>query len=146
MGSAKTEAQMRYQRKIGLVARSFKIKATCAESFKKACEEQNEGQAAVITRLMQAYVSGELVEAKSTKKNKEPSYVRKDSRKKAVTNMIAQAEAIKAAEENILDNQPDESEQYARAEAVSQALEEAIEKLQEALEAYEEEKKSNVKS
>ena len=57
--NAQTVASDKYQKKIGLIAKSFKIRRSLADDFKKACEERGEGQAAVISRLMQNYIDGE---------------------------------------------------------------------------------------
>ena len=51
-----TVASMKYQKKAGLIAKSFKIKKTLADEFRKACKERGEGQAAVVTRLLQGYI------------------------------------------------------------------------------------------
>lgn len=54
--NAQTVTSAKYQKKVGLIAKSFKIKRTLAEEFKQACEDRGEGQAAVISRLMQEYI------------------------------------------------------------------------------------------
>ena len=54
--NAQTVASDKYQKKIGLIAKSFKIRRSLADDFKKACGERGEGQAAVISRLMQEYI------------------------------------------------------------------------------------------
>ena len=56
--NTQTVASDKYQKKIGLIAKSFKIKKSLADDFKKACEERGEGQAATISRLMQDYIDG----------------------------------------------------------------------------------------
>ena len=54
--NAQTIASKKYQQKVGLIAKSFKIKKTLADDFKAACQKRGEGQAAVISRLMQEYI------------------------------------------------------------------------------------------
>lgn len=53
-----TIASMKYQKKAGLVAKSFKIKKTLADDFREACKSRGEGQAAVVSRLLQGYIDG----------------------------------------------------------------------------------------
>jgi hypothetical protein len=57
--SSQTKATAKYQEKVGLVSRSYKLKAVDADIFKAACEANGESQAAVLTRLMAAYVNGD---------------------------------------------------------------------------------------
>lgn len=56
MANTQTKATDKYQKKIGLVVKGFKIKKELAEQFAQACEERGEGQAATISRLMQEYI------------------------------------------------------------------------------------------
>lgn len=53
MANTQTKATQKYQEKIGLIAKSYKIKKDLAEEFKKACERKGVGQAAQISKLMQ---------------------------------------------------------------------------------------------
>jgi hypothetical protein len=55
---ASTKATDKYQAKVGLAARTYKLKAETADSFKAACEASGESQAAVLSRLMTAFVAG----------------------------------------------------------------------------------------
>ena len=55
--SAQTIATAKYQEKAGIIARSYKLKATTANAFKTACDSNGESQAAVLTRLMTNYIS-----------------------------------------------------------------------------------------
>jgi hypothetical protein len=57
--SAQTKATARYQEKVGLAARTYKLKTADADAFKVACEANGESQAAVLTRLMASYVLNE---------------------------------------------------------------------------------------
>ena len=60
--NAQTVASRKYQEKIGLIAKSYKIKRTTAEAFAKACERAGVGQAATITRLMLQYAKEQGIE------------------------------------------------------------------------------------
>lgn len=54
--NTQTKATDKYQQKIGLIAKSFKIKKELADEFKIACEKAGVGQAATITRLMKQFI------------------------------------------------------------------------------------------
>ncbi len=54
--NAQTRATTRYQEKIGLTVKSFKIKKDLSDKFKETCEKTGEGQAEVISRLMMDYI------------------------------------------------------------------------------------------
>jgi len=56
MGKASTKAVKKYQDKVGIIARSYKLKASDADAFRDACAANGESQASVLTRLMDAYV------------------------------------------------------------------------------------------
>lgn len=56
MANTQTKATKNYQKKIGLIAKSFKIKKELADEFKEACEKAGVGQAATISRLMQEFI------------------------------------------------------------------------------------------
>ena len=53
---AQTKATDKYQKKIGLIAKSYKIKRTLADDFAKACEKVGVSQAAKISELMQEFI------------------------------------------------------------------------------------------
>ena len=55
MQNIQTKATAKYQAKIGLVARSYKLKKTVADEFKEACKIAGDTQAAVLTRFMIEY-------------------------------------------------------------------------------------------
>jgi len=59
--NAQTLASMRYQQKIGLIPKSFKIKKELADNFKKACEEKGVGQAATVSKLLQGFIDGKFI-------------------------------------------------------------------------------------
>lgn len=50
----------RYQKKAGYKMKGFKLKGDIADRFADACRERGESQAAVITRLMESYIAGEV--------------------------------------------------------------------------------------
>lgn len=54
--NTQTKATDKYQQKIGLIAKSFKIKKELADEFKAACEKAGVGQAATITKLMKQFI------------------------------------------------------------------------------------------
>ena len=47
----------KYQEKVGYIAKSFKLKKDITDRFTAACRERGESQAAVITRLMESYIT-----------------------------------------------------------------------------------------
>lgn len=53
---AQTAATMRYQKKMGLIAKSYKIKKMLADDFALACKARGIGQAAAISELMQNFI------------------------------------------------------------------------------------------
>ena len=58
VGSPKqqTNASRKYQNKVGLIAKSYKIKREVADAFADACEKAGVSQAAKITELMLGFV------------------------------------------------------------------------------------------
>lgn len=61
IGNPKTQtiASKKYQQKVGLIAKSYKIKKEIADRFKEACDMNGESQAVVISRLMEQYINQE---------------------------------------------------------------------------------------
>lgn len=53
-----TIATEKYQKKIGLITKSYKLKKTLVDDFKEACDRRGESQAAALSRLMQEYIDG----------------------------------------------------------------------------------------
>lgn len=47
----------KYQEKVGYIAKSFKLKKDITDRFTATCRERGESQAAVITRLMETYIT-----------------------------------------------------------------------------------------
>lgn len=55
MAKANTRATAKYQAKVGLVAKTYKLKANIADDFKRACTVKGESQAAALMRFMTEY-------------------------------------------------------------------------------------------
>lgn len=56
MANVQTKASTKYQKKVGLISKSYKIKQSLAEDFKETCDRLGVGQAATISRLMQQFI------------------------------------------------------------------------------------------
>lgn len=54
--NVQTRATMKYQKKVGIIAKSFKIKKELADNFKIACEKAGVSQASQISRMMQQFI------------------------------------------------------------------------------------------
>lgn len=54
--TAQTEASKRYQKKVGLIAKSYKLKKDLAEEFARVCKEEGVSQAALLTEWMTKYI------------------------------------------------------------------------------------------
>lgn len=50
-----TIATAKYQKKVGLIVKGFKIRKEIADRFAKACEKEGVSQASKITELMEQY-------------------------------------------------------------------------------------------
>lgn len=55
--NTQTRATDKYQKKAGLVAKSFKIRRELADDFAKACERADRSQASVISEFMQEFIN-----------------------------------------------------------------------------------------
>ena len=55
-GNPQTRASMKYQEKVGLVAKSYKIKKALADEFAETCARLGVGQAATISGLMREFI------------------------------------------------------------------------------------------
>lgn len=51
-----TVASTKYQKKAGLISKSYKLKREVVEEFAKACEEAGVSQSSQLTRMMQDFV------------------------------------------------------------------------------------------
>lgn len=56
MANAQTIASRKYQNKVGLVAKSYKIKKELADRFAVACKKAGVSQAAQITKMMEKFI------------------------------------------------------------------------------------------
>ena len=54
--NTQTRATTKYQQKIGLMVKGFKIKKSIADDFKATCDRIGVGQAATISRLMEEFI------------------------------------------------------------------------------------------
>ena len=54
-----TVAQAKYQQKIGLIAKTYKLKKTLTEEFAEACQKAGVGQAAQLSKLMQEFIDSQ---------------------------------------------------------------------------------------
>lgn len=54
--NTQTKATKKYQQKMGLIAKSYKIKKELADKFAETCNRLGVGQAATITKLMQEFI------------------------------------------------------------------------------------------
>ena len=56
MGTAATRATAKYQKKRGLISKSYKLPRSIVEEFAEACEERELSQASVLTKYMMYYI------------------------------------------------------------------------------------------
>lgn len=56
MGTAATRATARYQKKKGLISKSYKLSRDVVDEFAEACEEMELSQAQVLTKYMKYYI------------------------------------------------------------------------------------------
>lgn len=56
-----TKATDRYQKKVGLIAKSFKIKKDIANDFKNTCDSLGISQASVISNFMKEFCEKNVV-------------------------------------------------------------------------------------
>lgn len=54
-GSAQTKATERYQKKMGLICKTYKLPSNVVEAFAEACEANDISQAAQLTKYMKGY-------------------------------------------------------------------------------------------
>lgn len=58
--TARTRATEKYQNKVGLVSKAYKLKKSVVEDFAKACEQQGVAQSAQLTKMMLEYIEKNL--------------------------------------------------------------------------------------
>lgn len=51
-----TIATKKYQEKVGLISKTYKLKKSIVDEFKQACDSNGESQAEVLTRFMKQYI------------------------------------------------------------------------------------------
>lgn len=57
MANTQTKASTKYQKKVGLISKSYKIKKNLADEFKEVCDKKGVGQAETISKLMQQFIN-----------------------------------------------------------------------------------------
>lgn len=60
MGTAATEATGRYQKKKGLISKSFKLDRETVEMFAEACENAETSQSKELTKFMKRFIKKHL--------------------------------------------------------------------------------------
>ena len=56
MANIQTKATDKYQKKIGLMVKGFKLKRDLVERYQETCERLGVGQAATISELMEKFI------------------------------------------------------------------------------------------
>jgi len=56
MSTPATRATARYQKKKGLISKSYKLPRVVVDEFAEACEEMEQSQAQVLTKYMMYYI------------------------------------------------------------------------------------------
>lgn len=54
--SAQTIASEKYQKKVGIIVKGFKVKKDLADEFAQACERAGKSQASVISDFMREFI------------------------------------------------------------------------------------------
>lgn len=54
--NTQTRATVKYQERIGLISKSYKLKRDLTEAFASACDKAGVGQAAQLSKLMQSFI------------------------------------------------------------------------------------------
>lgn len=54
--NVQTRATSKYQKKVGIIAKSFKIKKELADEFAAACEKAGVSQASQISKMMREFI------------------------------------------------------------------------------------------
>jgi hypothetical protein len=63
----KYAAQKKYQEKVGIIAKSYRLKKDLTDAFARACEKRGVSQAGQLTTMMQAFI--DEVNAETGEKN-----------------------------------------------------------------------------
>ena len=56
MTKAQTKATDKWQKKVGIISKSFKLKKELTDEFKEACEKAGVSQAAQISKMMREFI------------------------------------------------------------------------------------------
>ena len=56
MPTAQTKATDKWQKKVGIISKSFKLKKELTEEFKEACEKAGVSQASQISKMMREFI------------------------------------------------------------------------------------------
>ena len=56
MPKAQTKATDKWQKKVGIISKSFKLKKELTDEFKEACEKAGGSQAAQISKMMREFI------------------------------------------------------------------------------------------
>ena len=56
MPKAQTKATDKWQKKVGIISKSFKLKKELTDEFKEACEKAGVSQAAQISKMMRDFI------------------------------------------------------------------------------------------
>ena len=62
--SAQSKATRQYEKKVGLISRSYKLKKSIVDDFKEACERQGVSQASVLSAYMVEYARAAGIKSK----------------------------------------------------------------------------------
>lgn len=57
MANVQTKATAKYQEKVGLISKSYKIKKSLADDFAKACEVKGISQAKQLSLMMEEFIN-----------------------------------------------------------------------------------------
>ena len=56
MPTAQTKATDKWQKKVGIISKSFKLKKELTDEFKEACEKAGVSQASQISKMMREFI------------------------------------------------------------------------------------------
>ncbi len=56
MPKAQTKATDKWQKKVGIISKSFKLKKELTDEFKEACEKAGVSQASQISKMMREFI------------------------------------------------------------------------------------------
>ena len=56
MPKAQTKATDKWQKKVGIISKSFKLKKELTDEFREACEKAGVSQAAQISKMMREFI------------------------------------------------------------------------------------------